>query len=343
MLQPRHMIAVATALLALAQPSAVRADSFSTMSGERALSISSLCTQYFGRAERKYGIPKHLLLAIATNESGRYHQQAQRTMPWPWTLNIEGAGSYYDTLHDAATAVRRAKQRGQKSIDTGCMQVNLHHHPKAFVSVTDALDPQQNVDYAASFLRSNYDELGSWPKAVAAYHSRTASKGRNYFASVRKRWSEIIRATGGKPLEESGFLTIAATDEVPRHPNARYPNSSFSLALRDENGRRSYEGGEGRSGEELRQRPTMKVISVSTRRANDDAVIVVAQASQRTDNEAFISKPQSAVRLERGGYATALQSRPQEASTPDAQTQQDASATASPRGRSQPNFIFGRQ
>ena len=171
-----------------------------------ALTSSNLCIQEFSAAERRFGIPKHLLMAIANTESGRFNPEVGKVVPWPWTLNVEGQGAYFKTMHDAMTAVKRAQQQGKSSIDVGCMQISLKHHPDAFATLLDALTPAQNVEYAAKFLRQNYDDLGSWPEAIAAYHSRTPSRGNPYYAMVRQRWQDVRTNAGGTMLENSEYM-----------------------------------------------------------------------------------------------------------------------------------------
>ena len=64
-------------------------------------------------------------------------------------MNAEGQGFYYDTKVEAVAAVRAMQARGIRSIDVGCMQVNLMFHPDAFVSLDEAFDPMANARYAA--------------------------------------------------------------------------------------------------------------------------------------------------------------------------------------------------
>ena len=47
-----------------------------------------------------------------------------------------------------------------RSIDIGCAQVNLMHHPDAFASLEQAFDPMANADYAARFLKQLHDTHG---------------------------------------------------------------------------------------------------------------------------------------------------------------------------------------
>lgn len=153
---------------------------------------AKLCTRFLPRNERKYGIPQHLLSAIASTESGRWHDGLSMALPWPWTVNTGGKGYYFNSKQEAVTFVQKLRAEGVKSMDVGCMQVNLMHHPDAFASVNQAFDPAYNIDYAAQFLRSNYDDAKSWRAAAAAYHSKTPSLGSQYIGSVYKSWQRII-------------------------------------------------------------------------------------------------------------------------------------------------------
>ncbi len=321
---------------------AAQADRFTEAPVNDVKTISGLCTQYFTRAEREHGIPKHLLMAIANTESGRYHPAARRTMPWPWTLNIEGQGYYFDTLHDAATAIRRAKQRGKESIDVGCMQVNLKHHPHAFSGVTEALNPARNVEYAAKFLRQNYDELRSWPKAIAAYHSRTASRGRNYLKTVRKKWRDIVVATGGKSLEDASY-TVASESGVQVHrlpvKVGRPKDSTFELAMNDGNQTRTFslknDALDQRKSQSKRIKPSMKVITVSTKQPKHDAVVTVTPLSQRSNSMLdFVTSP---------GTSPTSSNSNTDVSLAAIETTSPASNTTPMPLKKSPNFIFGRQ
>ena len=152
-----------------------------------------LCTAYIPTHERQYGIPSHLLSAIASHESGRYHKGLEIMLPWPWTINVEGKGYYFDSKREAIAAVKKHMAAGRKSIDIGCMQVNMVHHPDAFPSLEKGFDPKYNIQYAASFLRRLYEDEKSWRKAAAAYHSKTPSRGQKYVSHVFKAWETIIQ------------------------------------------------------------------------------------------------------------------------------------------------------
>jgi hypothetical protein len=75
-----------------------------------------LCRSAVAAAERGSGIPAHLLAAINRVESGRRDPATGAVHPWPWTVNAEGAGSFYDTKAEAVAAVRSMQARGIQSI-----------------------------------------------------------------------------------------------------------------------------------------------------------------------------------------------------------------------------------
>ncbi|MFO0390011.1 MAG: transglycosylase SLT domain-containing protein [Alphaproteobacteria bacterium] len=179
---------------------------------------AKLCTKYISRYERQYGIPTHLLAAISTTESGRYHKGLKISIPWPWTINVEGKGYYFDTKQEAIAAVKQHRARGAKSIDVGCMQVNLVHHAGAFASLDKAFEPEHNVQYAASFLRNLYQDGKSWKKAAADYHSKTPSRGGKYVGNVYNSWYQIIeklRLAKGQSPAATGTVTVAKAQQVP--------------------------------------------------------------------------------------------------------------------------------
>jgi soluble lytic murein transglycosylase-like protein len=126
--------------------------------------------------------------------------------PWLWTINAEGVGHFFATRSQAVAAVRDLWGRGVRSIDAGCLQVNLMYHPKAFASLEDAFDPTANAGYAARFLNSLHAEGRAWPHAVAAYHSETPELGEAYRALVMARWQ--ASAVPASPPGRSSYRDV---------------------------------------------------------------------------------------------------------------------------------------
>jgi hypothetical protein len=150
----------------------------------------TLCETAVTTAEYVSRLPSRLLGAISLTESGRVDPVSGRVRPWPWTINAEGKGRFFDTKQEAIAAVRLLQSQGVQSIDVGCLQVNLMYHPDAFASLDDAFDPRGNANYAARFLNALYADGRGWPAAVAAYHSETPGLGDAYRVLVMARWQD---------------------------------------------------------------------------------------------------------------------------------------------------------
>ena len=152
------------------------------------IDASALCAREIARAERELRIPRQLLYVIAQVESGRWSESAQGVVAWPWTVMAEGRGKYLPTKTAAIREVKRLRGRGVRSVDVGCLQINLMHHPDAFSSLDEAFDPAANVAYGAKFLRSLQIENDSWVKAVGNYHSKSPARHHSYRTKVLVRW-----------------------------------------------------------------------------------------------------------------------------------------------------------
>ncbi|WP_366130053.1 transglycosylase SLT domain-containing protein [uncultured Roseovarius sp.] len=107
--------------------------------------------------------------------------------PWPWTVNMEGAGHWFDSRDAALSYVYAEFGRGARSFDIGCFQINYRWHGEAFRSIDHMLDPVSNATYAAKFLSDLHEETGNWSIAAGTYHSRTAE----YANAYRDRFDRI--------------------------------------------------------------------------------------------------------------------------------------------------------
>ncbi len=151
-----------------------------------------LCQEATAAAENGTGVPNQLLGAISRVETGRYDPGAGGVRAWPWTINAQGVGHFYDTKEEAVAAARAFQAQGIRSIDVGCMQINLMYHPDGFGSLEQAFDPHANALFAARFLTDLFHQTGSWPHAAAAYHSQTPDLGVDYQRKVLDAWAEPI-------------------------------------------------------------------------------------------------------------------------------------------------------
>jgi hypothetical protein len=156
-------------------------------------SDATACVAASAAVQRVARLPPRLLDAIGIVETGRIDPVRHVVAPWPWSVDANGEGHMYDSKAQAIAAVVQFQAAGIDSIDVGCMQINLHHHPDAFASLEEAFDPGANTAYAGRFLWRLFEQTGSWPQAAAAYHSQTPSLAQAYAARVMAAWPDAAR------------------------------------------------------------------------------------------------------------------------------------------------------
>ena len=153
------------------------------------------CLNATTKLEEKYQIKEHLLTTISSVETGRWNANLQQSLAWPWTVNAQGKGNFYKSKEEAIAAVRRLQEQGVKSIDVGCMQINLMYHPDAFEDLEAAFDPETNVEYAAKFLKNLYENRDNdWIKAAMAYHSSAPQKAQRYKTKLVSAYEKVKQA-----------------------------------------------------------------------------------------------------------------------------------------------------
>jgi len=155
------------------------------------------CAPAIATAQRdNQSLPAGLLNAIGTVESGRRDPATGRFAPWPWSVNAAGDSRFFTTREQAIAFVQAAQASGIRSIDVGCMQINLMYHPDAFGSLWDAFAPETNVRYAARFLLDLYQRAGDWPTASGDYHSATPGLSEAYAHRVQAALGPGVPAAG---------------------------------------------------------------------------------------------------------------------------------------------------
>jgi len=176
----------------------------------------ALCRQAIATIAPSAGVPAGLLGAIALVESGRPDPATGRPVPWPWSYNVEGEGFAAPSKAAAIAAVEKLQAQGLRSIDVGCMQVNLLYHPKAFDDLAEAFDPEANTRYAVRFLRSLQAQHGDWGSAVAHYHSGEPERGLAYSRRVAlARLGAAWNGGGAAPLPPKLVSGLCASGRVP--------------------------------------------------------------------------------------------------------------------------------
>ena len=174
---------------------------------------AGLCVRAILAAQERYGIPGNLLLGIGLQEAGT--RRGGRLTVWPWAVNAAGEGRLFDTREAAMDWVRARRAAGVRSIDVGCLQINLRWHPDAFATLEEGFDPRRNADYAARFLVSLHRKTGDWTLAAGSYHSFTPARRDVYLASLRRNL-----AAANSRLTELSALAGPVAVSAPATPQA---------------------------------------------------------------------------------------------------------------------------
>lgn len=165
--------------------------------------VAGICDRAAIQVSHETGVPVDVLRAISLTETGRNGKNG--FLPWPWTVNMEGIGKWFNDRETAQAYVDRNFERGARSFDVGCFQINYRWHGQAFNSIQEMFEPVANARYAADFLQRLYYELGDWTKAAGAYHSRTPKFANKY----KKRFSRIRADLKKLPGIEVAHVQIA--------------------------------------------------------------------------------------------------------------------------------------
>lgn len=181
-------------------------------------------------------------MAIAVTESG------MNGVPNPHAMNIAGKSYHARDLEDMAQVISNNWSRGVRSIDVGCMQVNLKYHGEKFARLTDLLHSPTNVDYGASYLIQLAIDRGSWREGVMDYHNKSSAKRRQWYGC--KVWNNYLRINaatkgyvncGGTPKGSSVASNAApkvntTPIEIPGYNQGSAPAPNATIASGRVNG-----------------------------------------------------------------------------------------------------------
>lgn len=175
--------------------------------------VEMACDVAAQHAAKETGVPLDVLMAITRTETGR--ARGGSIQPWPWTVNMQGRGVWFDTKSEALTYVFGNFKTGARNFDVGCFQINYRWHGESFASIEDMFDPWSNAIYAASFLKSLYAESGDWTVAAGAFHSRTAVHADRYMV----RFVSMLAEVGASDRDGSQARLSSTVD----HQGNRFP------------------------------------------------------------------------------------------------------------------------
>lgn len=197
-------------------------------------SEAEICSSVATQVAQQSGVPVSVLKAITLTETGR--KLGGAFQPWPWTVNMEGKGHWFDTQDEARAFVFKEFKRGARSFDVGCFQINYKWHGEAFSSIDEMFDPLSNARYAAKFLKELHAETGSWSDAAGAYHSRTPEFATRYAARFDRIREKLVSDSDAPPsdreheIPEIPDIVLAANGAVSKDASAR--TNRYPLLLR---------------------------------------------------------------------------------------------------------------
>lgn len=164
----------------------------------RAGTAAVLCERVAAQVAAETGVPADILGALTLTETGRRQDGVLR--PWPWAVNAEGAGTWFDDPRQALDFASARVAAGRTNVDIGCFQLNFRWHGQHFASMAEMFDPLANARYAAGFLRELYAETGDWRAAAGMFHSRRPEDATRYLARfddlrahLRRQGAEGVR------------------------------------------------------------------------------------------------------------------------------------------------------
>ena len=181
---------------------------------------SSACLDAIDQIAAQTPVPAGVLRAIAFVESGLTQQGSHA--PWPWSTNQGGTPRRYSTMAEAIVQSQAVLETGVRNLDIGCFQINYRWHSENFSSLQAMFDPETNAAYAAHYLTRLFDDLGSWDRAIGAYHSRDADRAKGYLARVQTAMAEqpLTPQTPerGRTAQKGGPLIVAARSPLLQAP-----------------------------------------------------------------------------------------------------------------------------
>lgn len=178
----------------------------------RAATPAGLCERVAMQVSAETGVPADVLATLTLTETGRRLDGVLR--PWPWAVNAEGAGTWFDDPRQALDFAAARVAAGRTNVDIGCFQLNFRWHGENFASVAEMFDPLANARYAAAFLRDLYAESGDWRAAAGMFHSRRPADAARYLARFDDLRAHLRRdGFAGMKAEGGSYNDFSAAPE----------------------------------------------------------------------------------------------------------------------------------
>ena len=132
---------------------------------------SRLQNTLWWQVANRHELDPYVLYAVALIESAKGSTKNQVT-PWPWALNKSGKSIIPATQQEARSLLTKTLTEGNRNIDVGLMQINLHWHGHRVDKPEQLLNPVTNLQIGAGLLA---EAIRSVPNdlvlGIGRYHS----------------------------------------------------------------------------------------------------------------------------------------------------------------------------
>ncbi len=178
---------------------------------------AQICDAAAARASIATGVPLEALRSLSRADIGESKNDG---LPhWPWTVNIEGKGVWFETENQARLYLYRHFWSGARSFDVGCFRINYRWYGASFSFVEDMFNADKNALCAAGLLKRLHAELGSWDRAVGAYRSRTHSHAQRYRSDPLTASQTALQYAEREAAKQDNFSTFLSPNSQARnHP-----------------------------------------------------------------------------------------------------------------------------
>ncbi len=118
------------------------------------------------------------------------------TLPAQAAITLEGInyGRRFNNAAEAEAFLGGMFAAGYRNIDVGMMQINWKVHGHKFRNVREALEPNNNLNYAVRYLLE-HRQTRDWWGSVGRYHSGTPVYANRYIRNVYNMYLRIHRVS----------------------------------------------------------------------------------------------------------------------------------------------------
>jgi hypothetical protein len=112
---------------------------------------SKLQNTEWWQVARSHQLDPYILYAVALIESAK-SKDLNTITPWPWAINKSGKSIVLATKQEAHMILKKTLAEGNRHIDVGMMQINLHWHGHRVDKPEHLLNPVINLAVGAKLL-----------------------------------------------------------------------------------------------------------------------------------------------------------------------------------------------